>query len=769
MTRASVLVCFLALAACDDGEPLTDGDADLDADSGADGDVDADGDGDADADGDADGESDGDADAETVVCGSGEGELPDGLIELAWDDGTPFTTIGEQSWTITVETGTYELAEEPLYEAVRFELDHPARIHGFAVQWANLPADGDPGAPLEAGLYPDFGYNGFDFFRWSPYWTGSRCLEDVAEGEWVTYLLDEPVEVEQPGLVYVAHLREGEASPSFPFDESYIGAGRCESWDECHTAVNMHEAGTSIYYNGVSIPLPYDYLVRLYVEYTDDLAPEDRVFQPVPDLAMGSRVSWGDYDDDGWEDFVSDGPRLMRNDGAGGFTNETEAAGLTGVSGGGGVWGDYDNDGCLDLFVFSESLTSPDALLRSNCDGTFSNVTDAAGIVDEQDYNQCGDPANIRAPSPAAAWFDLDADGFLDLYVANFICWGEESYYVDTVFLNDGDGTFTEITGTRGFSDERTASRGANPIDIERDGDIDVLVNNYRLQYNFMFVNNGDGAVRDRGRETGLQGEPTSHGGYYYYGHTIGTAWGDLDNDGDFDLIESNLAHPRFFDFSDKTRIMMNDGDGVFTDISGDWDSPVSDAGLRYSETHSVPVLADFDQDGDLDLVITAVYDGRPTDFYWGNGDGTFELDVYHAGITTENGWGTAVADYDHDGDLDLAAASLFENTADAAGHWLQVRVIGNVASNRAAIGAVVEVSAADLRLLRHVQGGTGQGCQDSPYLHFGLGEETSVDEIRVTFPGGATVTFDGPFEADQRLWLFEDGTVHTGWAPPES
>ena len=231
--------------------------------------------------------------------------------------------------------------------------------------------------------------------------------------------------------------------------------------------------------------------------------------------------------------------------------------------------------------------------------------------------------------------------------------------------------------------------------------------------------------------------------------------------------MQANLAHPRFFAFSDKTQVLLQNADGVFEDNAGDWADLITDNGLRFQETHSVPVLADFDRDGALDLVITAVYDGRPTDFYWGNGDGTFRLDVLGAGITTENGWGVAVSDWDHDGDLDLAAGSMFVNQIVSDGHWLSVRVVGNVSANRAAIGATVAVTAGGLTRLRHVNGGTGQGGQDSLYLHFGLGSATTVDSIVVELPGGRAVTYTGPYDADQRLWLMEDGTVATGWAPP--
>jgi hypothetical protein len=700
-------------------------------------------------------------------CNTALGTLPDNLVEIAYDGAPPYTNLSEKTWTIDTGVQQYVLTDQVLNEAVRFELAHPARIHGFRLQWAALPADGDPNLPLEAGLYPDFGYNGFDFWP-EAYGSGARCLGDAIDGEWLTYVLPTPVELPHPGLVYVAHRYAGPGAPVWPFDQIEAGDGTCALFDDCQSAMNLPEVETNQYYNGLSFPFQYHYLVRLLVEYTDDLTAAETFFQPVADVPPNGHVSWGDYDEDGWDDLLLGGTTLLRNNGDGTFTDVTEASGMAalGVVGTGGVWGDYDNDGCMDLFVFAESYTAADTLLRSNCDGTFSDATAGSGIVDQQTYNPCGDPVNnVRSPSAAAAFIDIDNDGFIDLYLANFICWEQETFYRDTVFRNNGDGTFSDWTSQVGFSAQQTPSRCVAPVDHDRDGDVDLLVGNYRLQANLFFQNNGDGTVSEMASALGLRGQ--QHG--WYYGHTIGLAWGDIDNDGDFDAITANLAHPRFFDFSDKTEVLLNDGSGHYTDLGGAWATPTSGAGLRYQETHSVPALADFNQDGNLDLVITAVYDGRPTDFYWGNGDGTFRLDAYHAGITTENGWGVAVADYDHDGDPDLYATTLFRNDVGAAdqGHWLQVRAIGNVLSNRAALGATVEVTAGGQTRIRHVQGGTGKGGQDSLYLHFGLGGATEVSEIRVTYPAAGEVAYAGPFAVDQRVWVYEDGTVHLGWAPP--
>ncbi|MBL9021921.1 MAG: CRTAC1 family protein [Myxococcales bacterium] len=698
------------------------------------------------------------------ACGTSKGELPPGLVTIAWDDAVAETNVRNESFTITVDGEDYALNEVPLHEAVRFDLEHPARVHGFSIHWGGLPDPADSKAELTAGLYGDFGHNGFDFWEPEPLWSGSRCVEHADEDGFTTYVFDEPIVVEHPGLVYVAH-RADPGTPVFDFDGTVTGDGSCAGWDDCHSAMNMPEAGGSTYYNGVSFPFQYDYLVRLHVEYTAALQPEERLFQP-RDFAATPHVSFGDYDADGWDDMVTDGPKLWRNQGDGTFADATAPSGIAalGVAATGGVFGDYDNDGCVDLFLYAESYTAADVLLRSRCDGTFEDATAAAQIVDDQSYEACNAPGvNVRSPTAAAAWVDVDADGALDLYLANFICWENGNTYVDQVWHNRGDGTFEEWTSTNGFTGQKLAGRGVAPADSDGDGDVDIFVNDYRLHRNLYFDNLGDGTVLEDALAKGVAG----HNDLGYYGHTIGAAWGDLDNDLDLDLVSANLAHPRFFDFSDKTEVLLQDASHSFADTQGDWMIPAGAAGLRYQETHSVPVLADFDQDGVLDLVITAVYPGRPTDFYWGNGDGTFTLDAYHAGITTEDGWGAAVADIDHDGDLDLFAHRPFVNEIPVAGHWLQVKAVGNVSANRMAIGATVFVTADGQTRMRHVQGGTGKGGQDSLYLHFGLGDATTVSEIRVVYPGGAEVTFAGPFDADQRVWVYEDGTTALGWSNP--
>ena len=710
-------------------------------------------------------------------CQSVFGELKSDLTVLEWHSDLGAADITGQTWTITDEA--IPMSTAPLFEAVRFELEHPAKVHGFSVRFAKLPSD--PGAAVTAGLYPDFGYNGFDFWDRDALWEGAHCSESIDVDEWVEYVFDTPVPIEHPGLVYVGHKRSGEDDAALWFDGSTTQPdGSCAGFDDCHSSIRFPELTQGVSggqgfasWQGLTIPFQYDFVVRLHVEYTDDAGPQDGLFQPMEPNELPNRASFGDWDNDGDDDAFVAGNTLWRND-DGVFVDATAQSGIPemGISGSGGVFGDYDNDGCLDIFVFVESGTSPNYLLRGSCDGSFENVTTVSAITDTQSYNDCAGAGHGHAPATAAAWWDVDGDGLLDLYVSNMICWADFTFYNDQIWQNNGDNTFTEWTGQdgfAGFASTPRSSRGANPIDYDQDGDVDLFVNRYTLQENALYRNNGDGTVENVAMQVGVAGHPANSFGTTYYGHSIGSAWGDLDADGDFDLVVANLAHPRFFGFSDKSQVLIQEG-GAFTDIQGDFQYPAGDAGLRFQETHSVPNLGDFDNDGALDLVISAVYVGRPTDFYFGNGDGTFRLASYRSGLDFTNGWGIVHSDIDHDGDLDLfTSGGAYRNMSTNSGRLLQVRAVGTALCNRAAIGATVAVSTPNGVRVGYVSGGNGQGGQDSQTVHFGLGPgpiSDAVTSIRVDFPGAGSVEFAGPFATNQRLWLYEDGTVHSGFEP---
>jgi enediyne biosynthesis protein E4 len=694
------------------------------------------------------------ADSGPPPCGTAGQTLPEGLVELALDDGTAEGSQADRPLSIYgVST-----ADSPSRHGVRFELENPALVHGFKVQWTDVPDEGE----LTARLSDDFGYNGFDFWYDVPLWEGTRCVEDHQDGQWLVYAFDEPIEVAHPGLLFVTATREP-GGPSMAVDFTDVDQDWyticADGFDVCSGTMNFPELNDGSLEYGITVYTQMHFMARLQVEYTR--TDPELFFEDVgSELGLSSRFSWGDYDNDGWDDLYSGGSLFHNNEGT------LEAVAGPTASSSGGVWGDYDNDGCLDLFVFLESTAGSDTLWKGDCEGGFTDVTESAGGFDDGGEEACDGEANTHAPSPAAAWWDIDSDGDLDLYVPNFICWGNGATYTDHVWINN-EGTFTKRVGDNGLSPLPYAGRGAAPADADGDGDVDLMVNNYRLHKNLYYRNEGDGLVKEYGGGSRLAGD----GGSLAYGHTIGVAWGDLDNDGYLDQVQGNLAHPRWFSFSDKSMVLMNPGpdDNKYVDLAGDWEEgPYGDAGLRYQETHSVPTLADFDNDGVLDLVISAVYEGRPTDFYWGVGDGTFVLDAYDAGIQVTNGWGHGASDVNNDGHVDLAArGAMLMNRRDDGRAWLQVRAVGNVDSNWGAYGATVRVTDSEGQTrIRHVQGGTGQGCQDSAYLHFGLADATGVESIQVDFPGGETVTFEGPWDTNQRVWVYEDGTHTVGSAP---
>ncbi len=410
-----------------------------------------------------------------------------------------------------------------------------------------------------------------------------------------------------------------------------------------------------------------------------------------------------------------------------------------------------------------------------NVNGQGYSLIDAtveSGINDIQTERDCdGDELEEVSPTEGSAWFDIDNDGWLDLYLANYECSSEYDYFMnydDKIWRNNGDGTFTDWTESSGIPQINHAGRGATTGDYDRDGDIDLFVSNYRLDPNFFFRNDATGELRDIALTNGTKGVAAAGA----FGHTIGAVFGDVDNDGDFDMVHANLAHPFFFWFSDMSMVLINDGAGKFRNEG-------VERGLYYRETHSNPTLFDADNDGDLDLFITAVYSSRDSDFYLNDGTGNFTLANYESGLVKRNGWGSSVSDFDRDGDVDLIAYDLFENTATELGHWVTIRLFGGLQggpaddwqtwtglSNISAIGATVKVKTTRGEQLRHVSGGSGTGVQDSMNLHFGLGEADTIQSIEVLFQGGTSVIVED-VAADQQVWIHEDGSMEVGEAFP--
>ena len=431
-------------------------------------------------------------------------------------------------------------------------------------------------------------------------------------------------------------------------------------------------------------------------------------------ISGGGQCAWADYDGDGWVDALIGG-RLFRNIEGGHFEDVTQAAGLSGL-GALCTWGDSDNDGDLDLVC----STGAGALWINNGDGTFSDGK--AGLPDLPTVNSRG-----------VAWADLNGDGLLDLYIGGYETW-EKAVYPDAIYLNQGDNRFLEHW--REAEGQMLSARGVTAADFDEDGDMDVYVSNYRLQPNMLWRNDGGMKLTDVAFEYGAAGNPKDvidyTGGVRYpmCGHTIGSAWGDLDNDGHLDLFVGNFSHPP--DYQDRPQFLRNTGppDWHFEDMS-------TTAGLRWQESYASPALADFDNDGDLDLLFTTVYEGDRSVLYRNDGGWRFTEVTGPSGIVTERTYQAAWADFDNDGDLDLMSGGRLWRNDVASGHWLKVRVGGPGSG----IGAQVRITIGGRTLTRQVESATGEGNQSEMTLHFGLGEHADPVELQVTWPGGATRT----------------------------
>lgn len=439
-----------------------------------------------------------------------------------------------------------------------------------------------------------------------------------------------------------------------------------------------------------------------------------------------SRIAWGDYNGDGYDDLLLNGSRIFENLRGAGFVEVTDAAGIEGYGGSGGIWGDWNNDGMLDFFTISGGEgVKGDRLWLQQEGGVFRDVTDEAGGV------------RNGFSTEGAAWGDADGDGFLELYLANYENRAEHSYYPDGYYRCRNGTWFEEVLNEVGMVppfNENRAGRGVNWGDFDNDGDADIYVSNYRLQENFLWRNNGDGTFTNVASLRGVAGDEVDG----WWGHTIGASWADYDNDGDLDLITANLAHPRYIEFSNKTRLYENLGPPEWNFVDRR-----EAAGIKFEETHSDPAWADIDNDGDLDLYLTCVYEGRRSFLYENLGDGTFRDITMLAGVRVFNGWGCAFSDFDGDGDMDLFVASgsgvhLFENGGND-NHYLRIKVKGKRTNSRG-VGARITVSQGGRVQIREVQGGKGTTSQNSSIQHFGFGDDRSPASVEVRFSNGKRV-----------------------------
>ena len=447
-----------------------------------------------------------------------------------------------------------------------------------------------------------------------------------------------------------------------------------------------------------------------------------KVSDPAISVSGYSGIAWGDFNNDGFIDlFVSPVSRpslLFSNNGNGTFTRVLTGSAATDTGQTfGACWGDYDNDGSLDLFV-GVNNQGADWLYHNNGNGSFTKISSGAIVSSGANANNC-------------AWGDYDNDGFIDLFVAN-------SDQNDFLYHNNGDGTFLRVM-TNAIALKTGNSQGGSWGDYDNDGLLDLFVSRVN-EHNLLYHNQGGGlfvAVTNGA----IVGDVSAG---------QGTSWGDYNNDGYLDMFVANpLAGAKNF-------LYRNNGDGTFTKIT-------SGAIANDSSNSSSGAWGDYDNDGFLDLFVA---NRSGFDFlYHNNGDGTFTR-VTNSFLARDpaGSFSAAWADYDNNGFLDLFVTR-FQTYNNALYHnggntnaWLAVQCEGRI-SNRAAIGAKVRVKAIiagrEVWQLREISGGGGLGAQPDLRPHFGLGDATNAELVRVEWPSGIVQEFTD-VAARQRLTVVE-------------
>ena len=471
--------------------------------------------------------------------------------------------------------------------------------------------------------------------------------------------------------------------------------------------------------------------------------------------SLGAGCAFFDYDNDGWMDIYLvnsgkcdfyDPPKPLRNalyhnnrDGT--FTDVTERAGVAGTAYGMGVAvGDYDGDGFPDLYV---TQYPRNVLYHNNGDGTFTDVTEKAGVV---------------APgwTTSAVWFDYDNDGRLDLFVCGFLDFAREkniycgtpthhAYCMPTVypgtpsrlFRNKGDGTFVDVSRESGVGGQPTKAWGAVAADINNDGWMDLFVSNDKLP-NLLFVNH-KGRFEDIGA---LGGVAYNAMGMARSGMCVDAA--DFDQDGWIDLFLTNVDHEMF-------SLYRNQKGEAFDDLA--MPTGIGTATLLFSGMGSR--LFDYDNDGEIDLIMcnghpsTTVQEFLPDVSYaertllFRNAGGKWrDVSAQSGPVFARDiaARGLALGDFDNDGSVDMlitvndGAPILLRNNAARQNHWLGVRLVGRKA-NPDAIGAKITWRSGDFERHRWLVGRGGFISSHDPRVVLGLGPRTRIDWIEVKWP----------------------------------
>ncbi len=446
-----------------------------------------------------------------------------------------------------------------------------------------------------------------------------------------------------------------------------------------------------------------------------------------------------DFENNGLLDVITsssdmcDPLHYFHNNGDGTFTDRTMQAGLSGQLGGLNIiQADYNNDGCMDLLVLRAGWEFPirKSLLRNNCDGTFTDVTEKSGL------------GETPAPTQTAAWADVDNDGYLDLFIGN-------ENAPSQLFRNKGDGTFEDISHAAGI-DKTAFTKGVVAADYDKDGYADFYVSNFEGA-NFLYHNNHDLTFTDVARQAGVQAPYVSFATWFF----------DYDNDGWPDLFVTSYynftddqvirSYLRLPVTAERLKLYRNLHNGTFQDVT-------AQVGLNKVFMPMGANFGDVDNDGFLDMYLGM---GAPSfatimpHVLLRNNDGRYFVDITASSGTGElhKGHGIAFADLERNGHEDIVAEiggavpadkhtmRVFRNPGND-NDWINVRLIG-VKSNRAAVGAEIKVTVENdggiRRSVYRTVGDTSSFGSNPMEQHIGLGHGARILSLDVWWPATNT------------------------------
>lgn len=449
------------------------------------------------------------------------------------------------------------------------------------------------------------------------------------------------------------------------------------------------------------------------------------------DLEYGCGVSFLDFNDDGWDDIslaTESGSQseFYLNNQDGTYTRQNFTLSSNNVQGRQIIWADYDNDGDKDLFIASNA----DGNHLYNNDGTlnFIDVTASAGLP----------TTNIE--TWGASFGDINNDGFLDLFISN----RDDSFVQpNLLFLNNQDGTFSDISVAAGIHTSSHLSFCSAFFDYNNDGWQDIyVINDKNINENFLYKNNGDNTFSNVAPAAGVNIAIDA----------MTSTIGDYNNDGWFDIYVTNTP-------AGGNEFFKNNGDGTFTNVT-------SITGTALNSFAWGSVFLDADNDMDLDMYVSCSMDGSipslvSAQFYTNNGNETFSTPSAGFAGDTRISHSNAIGDVDNDGYPEILVSNsnngnvfLWKNITAQDNNWLKVKLQG-VLSNKDGIGSTIEISVNGDKQYRYTICGEGYISQNSNAEFFGVGPNTTIDYVKVTWLSG-NVDYLENVSANQTLNIVE-------------